>query len=83
MFMPYANNKGADQSANLCSLISTFIVRCLVSTYIEISKLLLVSVAEQAGLSFIGILQHVKGFSYTDPFFHLTIDLNCSTYIYK
>ena len=28
--MPYANNKGADQPAHLRSLISTFIVRCLV-----------------------------------------------------
>ena len=28
-FMPYANNKGADQPAHLCSLISAFVVRCL------------------------------------------------------
>ena len=28
---PYANNKGADQPAHLRSLISTFVVRCLVS----------------------------------------------------
>ena len=27
--MPYANNKGANQPALLCSLISTFVVRCL------------------------------------------------------
>ena len=27
--MAYANNKGADQSANLRSLINTFVVRCL------------------------------------------------------
>ena len=27
--MSYANNKGADQSAHPCSLISTFFVRCL------------------------------------------------------
>ena len=27
--MPYANNKGADQPAHPCSLISTFVVRCL------------------------------------------------------
>ena len=26
--MPYANNKGADPSAHLCSLISTFVVCC-------------------------------------------------------
>ena len=29
LFMPYANNKGADQLAYPCSLISTFVVRCL------------------------------------------------------
>ena len=28
-FMPYANNKGADQPAHPRSLISTFVVRCL------------------------------------------------------
>ena len=28
-FMPYANNKGADQPAHLRSLISTFVVHCL------------------------------------------------------
>ena len=27
--MPYANNKGADQPANPCCLISVFVVRCL------------------------------------------------------
>ena len=29
LFMLYANNKGADQPAHPCSLISTFVVRCL------------------------------------------------------
>ena len=29
--MSYANNKGADQPAHLCSLISTFVVHCLYS----------------------------------------------------
>ena len=29
MFLPYANNKGADQTAHPCSLISTFVFRCL------------------------------------------------------
>ena len=29
LFMPYANNKGADQSAHMRSLISTFVVCCL------------------------------------------------------
>ena len=30
LFMPYANNKGADQPAHPRSLISAFVVRCLV-----------------------------------------------------
>ena len=29
LFMPYVNNKGTGQPAHLCSLISTFVVRCL------------------------------------------------------
>ena len=29
MLMPYANNKGSDQSTHLCSLISVFVVPCL------------------------------------------------------
>ena len=54
--MPYANNKGADQPVHPYSLISAFIVRCLDSIIhildkSEISRLQLVSVAEQAGLS--------------------------------
>ena len=53
--MPYANNKGADQHAHPCSLISAFVVRCLDSmiplvSISEISRLHLVSVAAQAGL---------------------------------
>ena len=28
-FIPYANNKGADQPAHPCSLICAFVVRCL------------------------------------------------------
>ena len=31
--MRYANNKGADQPANPCSLISAFVVRCLDSSF--------------------------------------------------
>ena len=54
--MPYANNKGADQPAHPHSLISTFVVRCVDSIIpilakSKISRLWLVSVAEQAGLS--------------------------------
>ena len=49
-------NKGADQPAHSCSLISAFAVHCLDSVIPllaidEISRLQLVSVAEQAGLS--------------------------------
>ena len=56
----YVNNKGADQPANLHSLISTFVVRCLdrlipLLAISEISSLLLVCVAEQLGLSFTGL----------------------------
>ena len=54
--LPYANNKGADQPAHPCSLISTFVVRCLDSiiplvSISEISSLYLASVTAQAGLS--------------------------------
>ena len=43
-FMSYANNKGADQTAHPCSLISAFVVRCLDSiisldSIAEISRL--------------------------------------------
>ena len=54
--LPYANNKGADQPAHLRSLISAFVVRYLDSIIpilakSKISRLQLVSVVEQAGLS--------------------------------
>ena len=54
--MPYAINKSADQPAHPRSLICAFVVRCL-NSIISIlakpktSKLQLVSVVEQAGLS--------------------------------
>ena len=49
------NNKGADQPANPRSLISVLVVRCLDSIIpildeAKISRLQLISVAEQAGL---------------------------------
>ena len=54
----FANNKGADQPALLCSLISAFVIRLLESVYIdnrlamgEISIVLLASVAEQTALN--------------------------------
>ena len=56
LFMPYANNKGADQPARPRSLISAFVVRYLDSiiplvSISEISSLCLASVAAQTGLS--------------------------------
>ena len=53
--LPYANNKGADQPAHPCSLISAFVICCLDSvislvSIIEISCLYLASVAPQTGL---------------------------------
>ena len=52
----YANNKGADQPAHPCSLISAFVFRCLDSIVhilakCKISRLYLISVGEQASLS--------------------------------
>ena len=56
LFMPYANNNGADQPSHPRSLISAFVFRCLDSiiplvSIPEISSLCLASVAAQAGLS--------------------------------
>ena len=56
LFMPYANNKGADQPAHPRGLISIFVVCCLDSILpflakSKISRPLLVSEVEQAGLS--------------------------------
>ena len=56
MFVPYANNKGADQPAHPRSLISAFAVRYLDSiipllSISEISSLYLAYVAAQAGFS--------------------------------
>ena len=54
--MPYGNNKGTDQPAHPCHLISTFVVRCLDSIIPlvpipKISGLYLASVTAQASLS--------------------------------
>ena len=59
LFMPYGNNKGADQPVHSHSLISTFAVHCLGSIIPilaigKISRLYLISVAEQASLSLTG-----------------------------
>ena len=52
----FANNKGADQPAHLCSLISAFVLGLLESIISrlatrEISIFYLVSVAEESGMS--------------------------------
>ena len=54
--LSYANDKDADQPAHPRSLISDFVVRCLDSmipkvVIYKIPRLLLASIAEQAGLS--------------------------------
>ena len=62
---PYANNKGADQPAHLCSLISAFVVHYLgkIASLSEISNLYLAAVAAQTDLSL--------PWSYTeDRFYH-------------
>ena len=55
LFLPYANNKGADQPALPRSPISAFVVRCLsiisLVSIFEISWLWLASVAQQTDLS--------------------------------
>ena len=56
LFMPYANNRGADQPAHPHSLISAFVVRCqncIISILAKskISRLQLASEAEQPSLS--------------------------------
>ena len=56
LFLPYANNKGADQPAHPHSLIIAFVICCLDSiippvSMSEISSLYIASVAAQAGLS--------------------------------
>ena len=52
----YVNNKGTDQPAHSCSLISAFVVHCLDSvmslvSVTKISSIMLASVAEQANMS--------------------------------
>ena len=69
-FMPYANNKGADQPAHSRSLISTFAVHCLDSiislvSISEISRLQLAAVAEQAGLCLTWLQPPKTGFLMT------------------
>ena len=68
--MLYANNKGVDQPAHPRSLISTFVVRYLDSIIpilakSKISRLWLVSVAEQAGLGLTWLETPKTGFLVT------------------
>ena len=73
LFMPYANNKCADQPAHLRSLISAFVFRCLDSikhllAIAEISSLYLTSVAALAGLCLIWSRTPKTGFSWRGSF---------------
>ena len=70
LFLPYANNKDADQPAHPRSLISVSIIRCLdriipLVSISEISSLKLVSYAEQAGLSLTWSQTPMTGFLVT------------------
>ena len=70
LFMLYVNNKGADQPVHPPSLISAFVVRCLDSiipllAIAQISRLWLVSVAEQAWLSLTWLQTPKTGFLVT------------------
>ena len=70
MFMPYGNKKGADQPAHPRSLISAFVVRCLNSVIplfaiAEMLRHLLVSSAEQTGLSLTWLKTPKTGFLMT------------------
>ena len=67
--MPYANHKGANKNARPRSLFSAFVVRCPygilpILANSEISRLLLVSVPEQAGLSLTRTQTLKTGFSH-------------------
>ena len=71
LFIPYANNKVADQPVHLLGLICAIVVHCLNSiiptTFAKskISKLWLVTVAEQAGLSITWSKTPMTGFLVT------------------
>ena len=72
LFMPDANNKGADQPAHPRSLISAFVVRCLDSimpkvSISKMSSLYLASVPAQAGLSLPRLQTPKTGFLMTRP----------------
>ena len=68
----FANNKGADQPAHPCSLISAFVI-CLLESIIsklatcEISHFQVVSVAEQSGPGMIWMETPKTGFLASRP----------------
>ena len=75
LFMQYANNKGADQPAHSCSLISTFVVCCLDSIIPLVSKsqitsLYLDSVPAQADSSLAWSETPKIGFSHDRQYNH-------------
>ena len=57
--MPYANNKGTDQSVHSCSLISTFVFRCLESI-IPLGFRILAGFCGWAGCSCLILLHALK-----------------------
>ena len=83
--MPCANNKGADQPSPSAQSDQAFVVRCLDSiipllAIAEISRLLLVSVAEQAGLSLNWPQTPKTGFLVTRYIFSFRFHLIVSEY---
>ena len=71
LFLPYVNNRSADQVAHPRSLISAFVIRCLDSivhlvSIFEISSLYIASVAGQAGLSLPWSQTHDDRFSHDE-----------------
>ena len=71
LILMHAKNKGADQSAHPRSLISTFVIRYLYSTMIQlppckISIFELVSVAELNGLGLTWSEAQKTGFSHVE-----------------
>ena len=70
LFWAYVNNKGADQPAHPCSLISPLVFRCLDSIILpvsisQISSLCLASVAAQASFSLTWLQTPKTGFLVT------------------
>ena len=77
LFLPYANNKGADQPAHLRSLISTFVVRCLDS----IISILAMSKISKPWLSLRSWAGRFKYYLFAIPWRQVL--LWCGSYVYK